>query len=53
MAQDLYDLERIVARAEDWDLLAQVATMPEMRAFCLEEARLCAETVQRSCLQQP
>jgi hypothetical protein len=53
MSQDLYDLKRIVERAREWRVQAQAATIPEVREYCLREARLCEQVVQRSLLTPP
>ncbi len=53
MQPSLYDLERIVARVEEWQVQAAAATIPEMRAFCLEEAHRCEKIVERSLLTPP
>jgi hypothetical protein len=53
MSQDLYDLKRIVERAREWRVQARAATILEVREFCLREARLCEQVVQRSLLTPP
>ena len=51
MAQELFDIRISAVQATNWRLLANVATMREMRAFCLNEARLCEQAIRRSLLK--
>ena len=53
MSKDLYDLKRIVERAREWRVQAEAAAIPDVREFCLREARLCEQVVQRSLLTPP
>jgi hypothetical protein len=53
MLQNLYDLNRIVDRAREWRRQAEASTIPEMRAFCFEEARRCEAIVEQSLLTPP
>jgi hypothetical protein len=48
MPTNLYEPERLLARAREWRAEAALATMPEMRAFCLHEAGRCELVVRRS-----
>jgi transposase len=53
MAQEQYGIGTYAVQATNWRLLADVATMPEMRVFCLKEARLCEQAIRRSPLKPP
>jgi hypothetical protein len=48
MSKNLYAPERLLSRAKEWRAEAAVATIPEMRAFCLDEAGRCELAVRRS-----
>jgi hypothetical protein len=52
MSRNLYEPERLLARAKEWRIEAAAATSPERRIFCLEEATRC-ETVVRQSLETP
>jgi hypothetical protein len=52
MSQNMYEPEKLLARAREWRIEAAAATTPEMRAFCLGEATRC-EMVVRQSLETP
>jgi hypothetical protein len=48
MLKSFYEPERLLARAREWRIEAEIAETAEMRAFCLNEAHRCERVVQQS-----